>query len=554
MTRSRSNSEDMAQQDHDPALTDDEIRELMRALLQYDRLLAAAIRAGLSENHFNGHNEHVFFVLYYAARTLHEAHGAVTADMLITNIRAWDAHAVVVLSPPDSEFLLGTNGAPGFIDESFLPLALDQNQQRARRTYYEGVLRRFLNVRSIKAELQTLVNSADPESAPLDPVSILDMFHVKAQKIQHLGATATNAAHMPEFGAHIELPPVAEPTGVRWLDEFIGGIRARDLIGLLGPYSGGKTTMLISATAQIAQMFYNTQQNKVAVFISYEDDAEKVRPLIWSAFGHIDRDLFSRGVSPWDALSTTANLKPYDLLLPENRNGQIILGERERWDGARQWCNEYFHYLDFASSRDNSSVGKGGLSEVVVALQQIVESTGKQIGFLSIDYAGLMMERYIEAARNAQSSDYSRYLSLLPNALRQHIANEFNCSILLAHQIAAGMANELPGKYMHHTNAKGSKGFAENLHSCACVGQRDEDSRVSTVHWSKIRAFVPPSAKGLVQISPHYVGVNLVTDDYYVDVMTNRIVRRGDIGSFGGTSTPATQRPLPQVDRYSDVL
>jgi hypothetical protein len=194
------------------------------------------------------------------------------------------------------------------------------------------------------------------------------------------------------------------------------------------------------------------------------------------------------------------------------------------------------------------------LFEVVAALRQIAETTGKEIGFLAIDYAGLMLERYIEAARNAQSSDYSRYLSLLPNALRQNIVNEFHCTILLAHQLAADKANEVPGKYMHHTNAKGCKGFAENLHSCACVGQRDEDSRVSTIHWSKIRAFVPPSAKGLVQISPYYVGLDLVTDDYYVDAMTNRIVRRGDIGSFGGTPTPAPQRPLPQIDRFSDVL
>lgn len=554
MTRSRSNNGDVSQLDHDHALTDDEIKALVRALLQYDRLLAAAIRAGLSENHFNGHKEHAFFVLYYAARTLHEAHGAVTAEMLITNIQAWNEHDYVVLSSMDHDFLFGKNGEDGFIAEAFRPVELNQSQQRAQRTYFEGVLRRFLNVRAIKAELQTLVNSADPESAPVDPVSILDMFQAQAQKIQHLGATVTNAAHMPEFGGAIELPPAATPTGVRWLDEFIGGIRDRDLIGLLGPYSGGKTTMLISATAQIAQMFYNTEQNKVAVFVSYEDEAEKVRPLIWSAFGHIDRNLFGRGVAPWDSLSTSANLKPYDSLLPENRNGQVVLGERERWDAARQWCNDYFHYLDFAASRENSDVGRGGLAEVVVALQQIVENTGKQIGFLAIDYAGLMLERYIAAARNAQSSDYSRYLSLLPNALRQHIANEFNCPILLAHQLAADKSNDPPGKYMHHTNAKGSKGFAENLHSCACIGARDEDSRVSTIHWSKIRAFVPPSAKGLVQISPYYVGVDLVSDDYYVDAMTNRIVRRGDIGSFGGAPAPATQRPLPQVDRYSDVL
>lgn len=537
---------------HDSPLTREEIAALVRALLQYDKLLAQAIRAELEENHFNGPGENVFFVLYSAMRQLYEQHGAVTQEMLVINIRAWTEHEYVTLAPIEHEFLFGTDKTPGFIAEACCPNTLDENQQRAERTFYEAILRRFLNARSIKAGLQNAINNGRADAAPTDPSSLLEQFQIKAQKIKHIGTVVENAAVMPMPGSVIELPPPPIPTGIPWIDNFIGGIRPKDILGLLGPFGGGKTTMIISAAVRIAEMFWASNQNKLSIFLGYEDGAEKTRHLCWAAAAHIDRTIFAQGFD-WSSFSTRENPKPYDLELPENRNGQVVLGELERWNAAMRWYNSHFFYMDFAHNK-GTQTGKGGIEEVAVALRQIREERQCEIGFIGIDYAGLMIDRHVSTTRNAASAEYSRHLSRLPDDLRRIIADEFGCTVLLAHQLAPGDYKKAPpGKYLHHTDAQGSKSFAENLHSCACINQKDPDSRASTIQWSKIRALLPPTTTGIVKIPQDLVDMHLVSDDYHIDSMTNKILRRGEIRSFGGDDE-SRSRPIPQVDTFSDAL
>lgn len=538
--------------DHDAPLTRDEITSLVRAMLQYDKLLAQAIRAELEEHHFNGVGENVFFVLYYAMRQLYTQYGAVTAEMLTTNIRAWNENADITLAPVEENFLFGDDETPGFIQSSCTPSSLDESQKRAERTFYESILRRFMNARSIKAGLQNVINIGAVDSAPIDPAVLLEQFQIKAQKIKHIGTEIRNAAIMPSPGTQIQLPDPAVPTGIAWIDQYIGGIRPKDIIGLLGPFAGGKTTMLISATTRIAEMFYTSRENKLAIFLGYEDGAEKSRHLCWSAAAHIDRTLFTSDFD-WSQFSTRDNPKPYDAELPENRNGQLLLGEMERWQAAMRWYNNNFFYMDFAHNRETNT-GRGGLEEVVSALRQIQEDRQCDIGFLSIDYAGLMIDRHVQATRNAGSFEYSKHLKSLSDDLRRFIADEFGCTVLIAHQLAPGdYRKKPPGTFMDHTDSSGSKSFAENLHSCACINQRDPDSRVSTIHWSKIRATTPASTTGLVKIPQNLVDMQLVNEEYYIDSMTKKIMRRGDIRSFGGDEE-ARQRPIPQVDRFSDAL
>lgn len=537
---------------HDNPLTNEEIASLVRALLQYDKLLGQAVRAELEEHHFNGPGENVFFVLYSAMRQLHEQHGAVTQEMLVVNIRAWAEHGYVHLAPIEEEFLFGTESSPGFIADACRPTTLDEGQQRAERTFYEAILRRFLNARSIKAGLQNVINSVSADAAPADPAALLEQFQVKAQKIKHIGTVIENAAVMPMPGTEIELPPPPIPTGIPWIDNFIGGIRPKDILGLLGPFAGGKTTMLISASVRIAEMFWASNQNKLSVFLGYEDGAEKSRHLCWAAAAHINRTLFAHGFN-WSDFSTRENPKPYDLELPENRNGQVVLGELERWNAAMRWYNSHFFYMDFAHSK-GTQTGKGGIEEVAVALREICEQRQCEIGFIAIDYAGLMIDRHVSATRNASTTEYSRHLSRLPDDIRRIIADDFGCTVMLAHQLAPGdYKKSPPGKYLHHTDAQGSKSFAENLHSCACINQKDNDSRASTIQWSKIRALLPPAITGIVKIPQDLVDMQLVSDDYYVDPMTNKILRRGEVRTFGGDEE-SRSRPLPQVDMFSDAL
>lgn len=523
----------------DTPLTEPEIEMMLRGFLRHDRLFAEALRAGISVDHFATNPlERRFFVLLGSMTRLRETHGTLTKTMLVHDIAGMVVNGAANLSIQELTQLIGDTetGAIGLIEEAFDTPQLDDAKESAERNYAESILRRFLNSRLIRASLQDLLNKTHGDTAPINIDKVLDSFHQKSQRVRHVGSKIENAAALPAFNdSSITLPPPPDPTNIPWLDAFIGGIRPGDLLGVLAPFGGGKTTMLISATVRIAENYHLTGQNKMAVFIGFEDGADKTKHLCWSAATHIERRLFSFDETAkfWEHFSTSANLKPYELELPENQNGKVMLGEKERWEQAAEWYNKNFVYLDFAHSHGNRSLGGGGPAELAEALHKLQEERKMEIGFIAIDYAGLMIERMIAsesvlATAKMQESMW-RFIKTLPDQLRRFVADEFNASVLIAHQLAPGdIRTYPPTKFIHHHDSQGGKSFAENLHACFCLGVRDVDTKVCTLNWSKIRAFMPPSTTALVKIHDHYVDVNLVTDKYRVCSGTRKILDKRD--------------------------
>lgn len=545
----------------DAPLTSVEVAAMLRGFLRHDRLLGEAVRAGMLPDHFiSGPDEMKYYVLFSSLRELTEKYGAVTKSMLINYIASAAASGVAQISPADILFLLGDDAnKAGFIAEAFDSPQLDEEKQKAERSYCENILRRFLNSRLIKQSLQSVLNRADGNSAPVDIDRLLDSFCKQSTRVKHVGSVIENAAALPEFGSPIELPPPPEPTNVPWIDTFIGGIRPGDLIGCLAPFGGGKTTMLISAAVRIAENYHLTDQKKLSVFVGFEDGADKTRHLCWSAAGHIERKLFvlKETAQFWDAFSTRDTLKDYELKLPENQSGKVMLGERERWEIMADWYNKNFVYLDFAHGSAAGSRGGGGPAELAEALHRIREERKCEIGAVFIDYAGLMIERMIASDNIAATAKLQesmwRYIKLLPDQLRRYISDEFQATIMVAHQLAPGdIRTYPPSRYIHHHDSQGGKSFAENLHCCFCLGVRDIDTRVCTIHWSKIRASVPQSPMGLVRIHDHWVDVNLVTDKYRVCSASKKILAKDDVRPYAGGSTFKSRISAEKLDTFTD--
>jgi hypothetical protein len=555
----------------DNPVTPPEIEAMLRGFLRQPRLLSEAKRAGLQQEHFaNSHHELKYYALFGAMCDLIDTYSAVTKSMLTHQIASIAVTSATVgsatpLSPEDVIFLIGDDSRPGFIDEAFDSPELDDEKQRAERSFCENILKRFLNSRLIKESLQGALNQTAINSAPLNMDQILEDYHKKSQRVQHVGATIENAAAMPDFGAPIELPPSAEPTNVPWIDTFLGGIRPGDLIGCLAPFGGGKTTMLISAAVRLAELYHLTEQNKLAVYIGFEDASNKTKPLCWSAASHIERKLFSQRESAnfWDLFSTSTNLKDYELKLPENQNPAVKLGERERWDIAQSWYNKNFLYIDYGAGSVMGSRKFAGPVELAEALHRICEERKCEIGFVAIDYAAKMIDRMIEgesfaAAAKMQEAMW-RFLRLLPDQIRRHIADPFGATVLLAHQLAQGEIKKYPpSKYIHHHDSSMGKSFAENLHACFCIGVRDPDSHVSTLNFSKIRASRPVASTGLVKISDDWVDVELVTDKYTVCRGSKKILSKGDVRPFSGGeagglgSGPQKRAAAEFIDNFGD--
>lgn len=516
----------------DVGVTAEEIKTMLRGFLRYRNLLQDALRVGLSPKHFNGPGETVFYFLFSAINNLYEKHSALTQEMLVTELRAWHAVGAMPLSQHDMILLFGAADGMGLIEEAFTTPKLELNEQRAERAFVESILRRFMNARVIQQQIQSTLSSFPAAGAPSGLDARLARWAKDAQAVKFIGQQVENSAVMPEFGAPIVLPPPPVPTSMPIFDEYIGGFRDGDIIGVLAPFSGGKTTLLATTAVRMAQNFAARGENKLAVHICYEDGADKMSHLFWSAAAQVERKLFENSKRFWDDFSDKDHLKDYDRHLPENKNGKIVFGERERWDAARPWLNKHFVSLDFSANTAAGGQGSGGVPEVAAVLERLADARQMEIGFVAIDYAGIMINRELGGDRSTKNMEQIwRPMQQLPDNIRTMIAVPMRCTILLAHQLAGSDIKKIPcHRYVTHLDASGSKAFAENLHSCVCINTRDNHTRVSTINWSKIRSCVPKTPFGLIRMDDHVVGINLVNHLYTADEATRCIIRKGEAG------------------------
>lgn len=551
----------------DAPLTFAEMKTLVRGLVRFPTVLRSALRVDFAPEQFNGPDEHglQLFMLIYIS--LLQRHDAVTKDMFLSEIEAMSQINLISMGPNEADFLFGADEeSEGFIDFAFAPLAreLAANEMRAERSYVENILRRFLNARLLKQQLKQIISHSNDNTSPVEFQRLLDQFNKKAQAIKFVGNEAVNAAVMPNVGENIILPPRAVPTTIAWIDNYIGGFRAGDIIGLLGPYSGGKTTMLSVVAVRLAQQYAATGQNKLAVYIGYEDGAQKINFSLYSAAAHIERNAFINKTPEevWAGLSTRDTLKPYERNIPVNANAEILLCERDRWVAAQQWYNTNFAFLDFSSNPETGGRGNGGVHEIAATLENLTEQTGMEVGVVCLDYAGPLINR--EMAQNA-STKYQeqiwRPLQMLPDELKTKISIPFGCAVLLAHQLAQGDVKSIPPyRHVTHADAQGSKAFAENLHACMCLNRPDPETHVSTINWSKIRFGRPATPYGLVKIDEDVVDVRAVDDEYYVNDLAKRIMRRDDTAPTAhnnvvvGPSEATRRRVMPNIDTFGSEL
>jgi hypothetical protein len=546
-------------ENYDDALTYDEIKALISGLMRYPNLLRDATRVGLESSMFTGGTgpgELKFCFLFGAIQGLTNAHGAFTPEMLITQLRSWRSAGQLPLSDDDFNYLIGPTG---FIYTTCEPNpAADAGTTAADKSYVTDILRRFMNDRLVKSNVQKVIN-AGSGIVVSNLEAQLAQFTRQAQAVQFLGRAADNSAMMPAYGTEIELPPAPTPSTLPWVDQYIDGFRPGDIIGVLGPYSGGKTTALSVAAVRMAQQFYVNNENKLSVFIGYEDGGAKMKHMFWSAASHVNRNMFVAGSQFWEQFSTRDTLKDYDRELPENKNGEILVGERERWDAAKIWMDRNFVFLDFSANASSGGHGNGGVAEILAVLQQLAESRGMSIGFVAIDYAGLLLNRQLSKNDKTKNMEQVwRPMQMLPDELRTNVSVPLNCTIMLAHQLAGGDIKKIPVyRYVDHLDAQGSKAFAENLHACLCINTRDAETRVSTINWSKIRSGVPRIPTGLIRMDDVVVDMHLVNEQYKACEAARKIIKRGDVEPLAPDDLrnfrPPTRRVM-QIDRFADEV
>ena len=93
-----------------------------------------------------------------------------------------------------------------------------------------------------------------------------------------------------------------------------------------------------------------------------------------------------------------------------------------------------------------------------------------------VDYLGLMVDRDSTLRKSDPVEDHKAYQAAVAQIVNL-VSKPFDCPSWILHQLS-GVANATlnPTKVLHHTDAKGSKSFGENLDFCFVIGSLNADS------------------------------------------------------------------------------
>ena len=445
---------------------------------------------------------------------------------------------------------------PLCIHPTFHPLLLQQDQKglvwsaftspetdidvHAARVY----LRHFLRERMIATPLRRFMEGVEPGETPMGLDDFLTTLGRQREMIQSL-QTLPLVSTVPALTDTLAPSAVIHPSGIDWIDSRITGFREGDVVGILGVTGGGKSTLGAHIAVAGAKLEYTNarragREGRWVAFFTYEEDAKKMQPRIWSAGMQIQRDRLANLTNPSLQLSTRDNLQPYERNL-FGPNSTEVTCEQERWQTASLWLNRHLALFDMSGSADFPNAGKGYIAEVVACLESHQHRMRTSPLTVVLDYVGLMCRNYI-SHNNMQDDQLRTLLTEFGNTARREIAERFHCTVVALHQIAASEGGRSATALLHHTMAQESKAFAENMAACACIGSADQQSGCRRVNWSKVR-YVPQERVEpiTVRINDQYSLMDDVSSTYTVDETTRRFITQDAAAQMHGSAAAASQ-------------
>jgi len=346
-------------------------------------------------------------------------------------------------------------------------------------------------------------------------------------------------------------PKIIRSTGLGFLDKHLGGGTAfGESYGLMAPYGTCKTTLAVMLWCAAAQQCYEDSlldnwdgRKGLSVLVTYEAALSpeiQHRSLMYAA--SINRYSLDRmGLDGVDALSSDPDDPlPYEQIKFKQQIADgVFRPERTRVDDALPVLNNHTLCLDFSGSDpDFPTAGSNGVTEIVQRINRELKIRGPEyyIRNVIIDYLGLMVDRDVNLKTGPQQDDHKTYQSQVYRVTNE-ISKVFNCHSWILHQLS-GQANSIlsPTKTLHHTDAKGSKSFAENLDFAIVIGNLNADA-MGQLACTKARRFrrTPPT---VIQVEGEF-NLVLSPDNFHID-SKGKIVDKSTLTTAGVSVTPET--------------
>ena len=236
------------------------------------------------------------------------------------------------------------------------------------------------------------------------------------------------------------------PSGVYFLDHLMGGgIADGEVVGLLGPFGKGKTTLAIQLACEFAR------NRQYTTYLSYETDiVPGVANRMYGYIGQMSRQRLQG--------KQLHELDPVDL-------------ERLRVE-EDAWAHQYLIPVDMKQGSVNA--GSGGAAEVRSFLRELHDA-GKPPKLVVLDQYLPMINRYM-AVRNIKEEQTRIVMQRMVQDFMD-IAGEYQCCIVLLHQTSTAKVNASATRKPEAGDSAEAKSFPFWLSTCLGLGTHDSNSR-----------------------------------------------------------------------------
>jgi hypothetical protein len=281
--------------------------------------------------------------------------------------------------------------------------------------------------------------------------------------------------------------PPGMPTTFLPLDLMLnGGPRRGDVIGVLGPTSGGKTMIGIMSGLATASSW-----NEHVMYCSYEEAVEpKMRERMWVASTNLERKRFEgKKLSELDSEAF----------------------EKLRAVGANV---QKFRMLDMSGKDGN---GMGGMNEVEASIQKEI-MYGRRPCAAIIDWVGDMATKQMTKDGKTDPHLKTGYINMICSQAKT-LAGKYNMWVMLLQQLNATAGSGATESLINAYQAADCKMFPTLTTACLTISPKDADSSLCRISNPKARC----GGDGSVWVKIDNVHHRMqVMDNEYTKVTTGR--------------------------------
>lgn len=507
---------------------------LIAAILRLPNLFKLA-KENLKPEHFNNLTEMPYMLLWKATLTI----ASKNKDELPPDIQAKEMitlEASVLCDNAPSSFTMGSNLESLFTlsdnDVGFIDKIYQKPIEAFNEEYCIDLLKKFLSERVIFDPFKKFLERYGDTAVPADIDPILEKLKSEKEKLENIDVSPVSDIAITNWQENA-LEQI--PSNVSFIDEATaGGPALGEVIILLGASGSGKTLAGIQLGVEGARyQIRQANQKKPSgywFYFSYECAIHPdIRQRVISCAAKIDWGSL-KSLKAFTDLSSSTALKEYETKRwrAKIEAGIQIPGEQERYKAAMEELGDRLKLVDM-SGAIAPSIGTKGIPEMVKILER-AKSQGQQPIGIIIDYAGILVSRYL-AANNEKVENQFIYLNRFVNDVRVEIASRFNCICWVLHQLHGDAAILSSTAKQHHSRASGARNFADNANFAFNIGTKDVTNDCCIITCTKSRRSSPLRIDPIVKVDGAVNAMIAMNQTYALDPAQRRIIEKQTMSS-----------------------